>query len=104
MKGFLYIDDDLLGEADFKIIDESMGVIGGDFVPNGNYNKYRPIIQKQCDQNGISNVTDFHYRIVLADNTELNPAGGIGITDFEEFDEIYVESAGLDQKAIEKCR
>jgi len=103
MKGFLYIDNDQLGEVDFRIIDESMGVIGGDFIPKGSYDKYKPLIQSQSNQKGISNITDFNYRIVLKDKTELNPEGGIGITDLEEFDEIYVEAAGLEQNIIQKC-
>jgi hypothetical protein len=103
MRGFLYIDNDQLGEVDFKIIDESMGVIGGDLVPNTNYAIYQPKVQRQCDLKGISNVTDFNFRIVLADNTELNPEGGIGLTDLEEFEEIYVECAGLDVDVILKC-
>lgn len=40
MKGFLYIDHDLIGEVDFKIIDESMGGIGGDLNATETYKKY----------------------------------------------------------------
>ena len=29
MKGILYIDNDIISEVDFKVIDESMGGIGG---------------------------------------------------------------------------
>lgn len=33
---------------------------------------------------------------MFEDNSELIPQGGIGITDLADFDEVYVESAGLD--------
>ena len=96
MKAFVYIGSEEIGKADFLVIDESMGVIGGDFVPNENYEKYQHRIQKHFDQKGISNIEDFNYRIVLEDNTELKPSGGIGIIDCFNFIEILVESGGLD--------
>ncbi len=96
MKGFLYIDNDKLGEVDFKIVDEGMGGIGGNLIANDNYRKYQQVIQGNYEKNGISNTGDFNFRIMLEDNTEIMPQGGIGVTDSVEFDEIYVESAGLD--------
>lgn len=102
MKGFLYIDNDIIGEVDFKIIDESMGGIGGDLIANENYKKYQPTIQQHFEKQGISNVDNFNFRILLGDNTELKPEGGIGVTDSADFDEIYVESAGLDLSKFQK--
>lgn len=96
MKGYLYIDNDKIGEVNFSIIDESMGGIGGDLITNDNYKKYQPTIQQHFEKQGISNVDNFNFRIILEDNTELKPEGGIGVTDSVDFDEIYVESAGLD--------
>lgn len=37
MKRVLYIDNDMVGEVDFKIIDETMGAIGGVLSPNDSY-------------------------------------------------------------------
>jgi hypothetical protein len=96
MKVSLYIDNDNIGEVSFSIIDQSMGGIGGKLIPNDNYKKYRPTIQQHFERQGISNVNNLNFRIVLADNTELKPEGGIGITDSADFDEIYVESVGWD--------
>ena len=96
MKGFLYIDNDKIGEVDFKIIDESMGGIGGKLITNDNYKKYQSEIQKHFEKQGISNSDNYKFRILLEDNTELKPQGGIGVTDSVEFEEIYVDSAGLD--------
>ncbi len=104
MKGVLYIDNDKIGEIDFKVIDEDMGGIGGPFTAYDNYQKYKPTIQQHCDNKGVSNVDDFNYKIFLADNTELRPEGGIGITDLKDFEDIYVESAGLDITTIDKIK
>lgn len=92
----LYIDNDKIGETDFEIIDETMGAVWGDLIPNDNYGKYQPTIQQHFELKGISNVEDFNFRITLENGTELNPAGGIGVIDSAEFNELKVESAGLD--------
>ncbi|MGO4773908.1 hypothetical protein ACEN2I_19900 [Flavobacterium sp. W22_SRS_FK3] len=73
-----------------------MGGIGGNLIANDNYSKYRFAIQQHFDRKGVSNVEDFNFRILLEDNTELKPEGGIGVTDSADFDEIYVASVGLD--------
>jgi hypothetical protein len=41
MIGYIYIDNNIIGEADFKVIDENMGVIGGDFIAYAHYENYR---------------------------------------------------------------
>lgn len=79
-----------------------MGGIGGNLIANENYKKYQPTIQQHFEKEGISNSSHFHFRIVLFDNSELKPEGGIGITDSANFDEIYVESAGLDTETLYK--
>ncbi|MBN8686679.1 MAG: hypothetical protein J0M10_06665 [Chitinophagales bacterium] len=103
MIGQVYIDNEIIGEVDFRIIEETMGVIGGDLIPNSNYFKYQPTIQEHFEKNGISNIHDYNFRIIL-DEIELNPEGGIGITDSKEFNEIIVESGGLDQVTLDKLR
>jgi hypothetical protein len=45
MKGYIYIDDNLIGEAFFKVIDESMGVVGGELIPSMLYDKYKSQLQ-----------------------------------------------------------
>lgn len=98
----MFIDNEEIGSADFKVIDETMGGIQGQLDPTENYKKYKGQIQKLFDKKGIANVEDFNFKIVLQDNTTLRPEGGIGITDSSDFDEILAESAGLDFKIIEK--
>ncbi|MGX7690494.1 hypothetical protein ACWA1C_25220 [Flectobacillus roseus] len=104
MKATLYIDNCNIGDVIFSIIDESMGGIGGNLITNDNYKKYQPTIQQHFEKQGISNIENFNFRIVLSDNSELKPHGGIGITDSPYFDEIYVESAGLDTETITKIK
>ena len=102
MKAFLYIGNDKIGEVNLSIIDQSMGCIGGDLIANENYIKYQPTIQQHYENQGISNIENFNFKILLEDNTELVPQGGIGVTDSSEFNEIYVEVAGLDLSIFEK--
>jgi hypothetical protein len=40
MIGYLTLDGERLGEIDFKVIDESMGGIGGQLEPFPAYTKY----------------------------------------------------------------
>lgn len=96
MKGYLFIEDEKVGEVSFSVIDESMGVVGGNLIENDNYKKYQSSIQQHFEEKGISNFSNFNFRITLEDKTELKSEGGIGISDSVEFDEIYVESAGND--------
>ena len=102
MRAYLYIDNDKIGEVNFSVTDESMGGIGGDLIANDNYKKYQPTIQQHFEKQGISNMDNFNFRILLEDNTELKPEGGIGVTDSADFDEIYVESAGLDLSKLKE--
>lgn len=104
MKGIVYIDNDNIGEVIFSVIDESMGGIGGNLIANDNYKKYQSTIQEHFEKQGIANIDNFNFRIVLADNNELKPEGGIGITDSADFDEIYVESAGIDTETMNKIK
>jgi len=100
MKGYIYIDSDLIGEANFKVIDESMGVIGGDMLPSVLYDHYKKQIQDLYENKGIANIDDLNFKIILENETQLDPEGGIGITHSPEFKVIYIDAAGLDVKTI----
>lgn len=102
MKGVLYIDNEEIGEADFSVIDKSMGGIGGVLVVYDNYKRYQPVIQQHCEEKGISNISDFEFCILLDGHIFIEPVGGIGVTDSKDFDEIYVEAAGLHYAIIEQ--
>ncbi len=91
----VYIKNELIGKATFEIIDESMGGISGNLIVNENYKKYQKTIRKQTEENGISNSENFEYRILTNNNIVIYAEGGIGISDSEEFNEIIIESAGI---------
>jgi hypothetical protein len=102
MKASIYIIEDKIGETDFQIIDRTMGAIGGSLAPNSNYQKYQAKIQEVTAKKRIANIDNFPFSIVMSDNTILVPAGGIGITDVVEVNEIYVEAAGIDSDILEQ--
>lgn len=104
MKGILLIDNEKIGEVNFTVIDETMGGIGGDFIPYESYKKYQTEIQKCYDKQGIASIESFNFKIILCDGTELHPIGGIGVTDSKDFDEIYVESVGNSGEIINKIK
>ena len=101
MKGQIFIDNSEIGNVEFKIIDKSMGSIGGDFVASENYEKYKSDVQKFTKKNGNANSQNFNFRIVV-ENIELNPIGGICLVDSEEFSEMYVDAAGISESDLKK--
>ncbi|WP_162127671.1 hypothetical protein [Flavobacterium phycosphaerae] len=103
MKGRIYIDDSEIGNVDFKIIDESMGAIGGDFVEAEDYGKFKHEIQNLTEKNGNANSQNFNFRIVVK-NVEFNPVGGICLIDSKEFAEMYLDAAGINQSELEKIK
>lgn len=101
MKCEVFIDDVWIGNVQFKIIDPTMGGISGDLICNENYKNFQKEIQKHTEEKGISNSTDFNYRIITENKTELKPQGGIGIIDSKELDELFVECYGTDLLMLE---
>lgn len=56
MKGIVFIDNEEIGSADFKVIDQAMGGIQGELNPTENYKKYKRQIQDLiCIKVSISN-------------------------------------------------
>jgi hypothetical protein len=104
MKGYLTLYGERLGEIDFKVIDESMGGIGGRLVPFPAYSKFRDIIQSLYDSKGVANIDDFEFSIILQGDISIIPEGGIAVTDSRECDEIYVDSAGVHPDIISMIR
>ena len=101
MEGRIFIDNLEIGIVEFKIIDESMGAIAGDFVAAEDYGKFKSEIQKLTEKNGNANSQNFNFKIIV-ENTELNPVGGICLIDSEEFGEMYLDAAGISQSELEK--
>ncbi len=85
-----------MGEVDWKILDESMGAIGGQIEPFPAYDRYRLEIQDLSEsKKGIVNSNDFEFAITIGENVVEEVVGGIGVTDLRELVEISVEAAGL---------
>ena len=61
----------------------------------------RKLSKSKPKKNGISNSENYNYRITTKNNIEIKPEGGIGISDFKEFNEIIIESAGIDLKIFD---
>lgn len=53
MKCEIYIDEELIGNVSFTIIDPTMGGITGNLVSNENYKKYQKQIQKHTSKKGF---------------------------------------------------
>lgn len=101
MKGQIFIDDSEIGYVEFKIIDESMGVIGGDFCATENYNEFKSEVQRLTDKNGNANSHNFNFKIIIGGEI-LNPIGGICLLDSEVFCEMYLDAAGIRQSDLKK--
>ena len=97
----VYIKNEIIGKVTFEIIDESMGGIGGKLEVNENYQKFKSTIQKQTEEEGNSNSENFEFRIFTKD-IEIVAEGGISISDSAEFDEITIESAGINLSELSK--
>jgi hypothetical protein len=100
MTGNLFIDSVQIGQADFAVIDESMGVIGGELNCSLAYESFRNDIQKLCENKGIANIENFPFSVWIEGKIKLTPAGGIGVTDLTGFDKIYVEVCGLNEQQL----
>lgn len=101
MIGHVYINNDRIGDVNFRVISQGHCVISGDLMPDDNYEKYRPAIRDHCERTGVSNVRDFNYRVLLPE-AELQPQGGISITDHPDFDEIIADVYRIDRISLER--
>lgn len=101
MKGYVSIQQERLGEVEFKIIDLSMGCIGGLLSSYPAYTIVKDKIQAICELKGIANIDDFDFEVCFENNIAIEAQGGMGITDIADSDEIYVECGGVDQKILQ---
>lgn len=102
MTGNLFINIVQIGIVDFSVIDDSMGIIGGQLNCSSAYKDFRIEIQRLSETKGIANSEDFLFSVWIGDEIRLTPQGGIGITDLIDFDEIYVEVSGLNEQELKQ--
>ena len=100
MKGYLKLNGDILGEVDFKVIDETMGVIGGRMTPHPEYFNYQSSFQAICDNKGIVNSSDYQFKVDIPGVSNIED--GIGLTDNYGLGDIEVEAVGLPFEALSK--
>ena len=95
MNAKLFIDKNFIGTLYLEICDEFMGVLSGELSPHENCKTFQNNIHNHFEQKGISNLSDYNYKIFLENGYELKPEGGIGVIHSHEFiDEIIIETAG----------
>jgi hypothetical protein len=96
LKVQIFIDKDRIGEANLNVIDEFMGVLGGQVTFFPEYEKYRSLVQRETFSKGGVNVDDLPFSIVSEKGSVLQAKGGVMLIDSPEFDEFSVEIAGVD--------
>ena len=94
-----------LGSIEAAIVDESMGVIGGTLNPSTAYfSNFQSFFRLNTETVNWDKLAALDLTAILKPHEVINCAGGICITDVEEFDEIEVEVCGLDQQMLNKFR
>ncbi len=106
MESKIYSNKNLIGTSDLQIIDESMGVVSGKFIPNKNYEEIRKTIWKFHDSNSNSKFEELNRLRIncqLENKIFLYPIGGFLITDLEELpnEDLEFEAAGNYRHVIE---
>jgi hypothetical protein len=96
MKAQIFIGSDKIGETYLNVIDESMGVLGGQVTASPEYEKYRFCVQQETESKGGANVEVFPFSIVTEKGSNLQAKGGITLIDSPQYDEFSVEVAGVD--------
>lgn len=94
MKATVYSHTKPLGTIEMKIIDESMGVVGGFLTPNKNYLSLQQIFRKSGGRYN-EELQQLNLNVQLENGCYLHPLGGYSIYDIEDFpDEISVDIVG----------
>ena len=94
-----------LGIVDSKIIDESMGVVGGLLEPsNAYYNDFQLFFRAHTESADWNKLAQLELKATLASGEVLNCGGGICVTDVEMFPEVSIEFCGLDLHIMDLFR
>lgn len=90
------------GWVDAKVMDRSMGVIGGILQPSVDYfTDFQPFFRAHLQQPRWEQLTALQLQGVTSTNMKLDCAGGIYIIDVEGYFEIEVELCGIDFSVVE---
>ena len=95
----------ILGIVDSKIIDESMGVVGGMLEPSdAHYVDYQLFFRAHTKKSDWVGLAQLELRCTLASGEVIQCCGGICITDVDIFPEVPVEFCGLSQPIMDMFR
>lgn len=105
MQTKIYSNKILIGKTDLSIIDDSMGVLSGEFIPNKDYS----IIRDKVWKFNSTNTKDFdlwnslRFSVQLENGYFIHLIGGISIWDIQELKEekIEIEIAGVFRHVID---
>lgn len=97
MRAYLFANQDLLGSFDAKVIDRSMGIVGGFFKPTSLYlTIYQETFRNHLLKSDWNRMQALNLRVIAETGHELKPEGGILVTDLKEFPgDISIEVCGL---------
>lgn len=104
MRGSLYIQNNKIGEVDFRIVDPVLGNIGGTLFTSEQYAQYKKEIQQLTVDKGLADSTDFPFSVVFINDIKHENFENITVTDFPELDEIYVECEAVGTEILERMR
>lgn len=91
------------GSVDVKIIDISMGVIGGQLRASDYYfEQLQPIFRSHIQQSNWDKISSLDLKANVPLFGELDAEGGICITDVEDFSEIEIEICGIDSQVLNR--
>jgi hypothetical protein len=95
-----------LGDFEVKILDESMGVVGGLLHPTKAYlEEYQSLFREHLVRADFKRLAQLQLKAITQQGEELKPEGGIVITDVAEYaNEITVEVCGLDREEIKRIK
>ena len=97
----LFADAICLGWIEARIIDESMGVVGGILNPSAVYlAEFQPFFRAYLQKSDWERLKALELSAVTEQQVKLECAGGSCFADIEEFAEIEVEICGLDYRQL----
>lgn len=104
MNATIYSRTQIIGHADLKVGDESMGCLYGKFVANKHYQNIQKVVKKfnSAVKRDYSEWASLELNVQLNNGCFLFPFGGIEIDDLEEFitEPKRIDLAGVDSEVI----
>lgn len=104
MKAKIYSHENIIGESDLKVVDESMGALAGIFKPTEFYKDVRNVFQiHQDNPNRFEDLERIRLNVQLENGLFLLPSGGVFIWDIEGLPEedLWIDISGVYRFVIE---